>query len=146
MEWLWAILLALISALIYILVRLGSESTGRKKYIYYTCVFFAGIIAFYIYYKLVCSSNLDNDKVQETPNYLCVYYVLVPVAILLGVWMVYGKRPVAQEIIGVIIIAIGIVILIYKPSKKKENSEIKEAKSDVYPLMNLMGLDKRDGL
>ena len=82
-----------------------------------------GLLAFYVYYKLVCNSS-EGSGGSGTPNYLCAYYVLGPVAILLGVWLVYGKRPVMQEILGVIIIVIGIVILIYKkppPVPEKES-------------------------
>lgn len=128
MEWLWAVSLALLSALIYILVRLGTESTTKKKkYIYYGCVFIVGLLAFYVYYKLVCNSS-EGSGGSGTPNYLCAYYVLVPVAILLGVWLVYGKRPLMQEVLGVIIIVIGIVILIYK--KPSSNPKAKESESN----------------
>lgn len=157
--WMNAIILASLSAVIYILARLffevrqGEESDGAKntwdelennndiygivskychqndiggksyKYSLVVLLLMTSILTLIVYISM-----LDMHQ-----NVMCIYYVLVPIAILMGVWLVYGAKPSFQEYIGFFIIIVGIIIISVKTGDKNEEDNTVEESIDNSP-------------
>lgn len=110
-SWIIVIALGVSSVLLFAFLLAGVQATGVSfwcipdKYIFFTAAVLVALISFVLYIYIFFSDTGDHTGVK-----INAYYIITLIGIFLLSWLFFAYKPTVTQIVGMIIVVIGLVL------------------------------------